>query len=302
MNLTELYDQAPLLVFCTATAFGLLIGSFLNVVIYRLPKMMELEWQAECDEYIRSKKPNADASRPSSSPPEVERFNLAFPNSCCPNCGTAIKPWQNIPVISYLVLGGKCASCKTKISIRYPIIEAVTGLLSLAVLMQFGATWQTAFGLVLIWSLIALTMIDIDHHLLPDVITLPLLWLGLLINSQGIFCTLEDAVYGAAGGYLFLWSVYWMFKLLTGKEGMGYGDFKLLGAFGAWLGWQYLGMILILSSLVGAVLGIAGILILGRDKAQPLPFGPYLAGAGLIALFWGDQILTHYLQFASPNS
>lgn len=288
-------------IYIGVAVLGLLVGSFLNVVIYRLPVMMERQWSEECDDFIRSTPQYSPLLPAANEEQKLARFNLAYPNSRCPGCGAAIRPWQNIPVISYVLLRGKCSNCQVKISVRYPIIEFVTGLLSVAVLWQFGATWQAALALPLVWSLIALTMIDIDHHLLPDIITLPLLWLGLLANTQELFCSLNDAVIGAAAGYLFLWCVYWAFKLLTGKEGMGYGDFKLLAAFGAWMGWQYLGLILILSSLVGAVLGVAGIILLGRDKARPLPFGPYLAGAGLIALFWGEPILTRYLQFANPS-
>lgn len=292
--------------YIVALVLGLLIGSFLNVVIYRLPKMMHIAWDAECKDYLSSKEASLKEGTETegkteefSSPSEV--FNLAVPNSTCPNCKSAIKPWQNIPVISYLFLKGSCANCKVAISPRYPIVEAVTGLLSLFVVYHFGASPQAYFGLILLWSLICLTMIDADHQLLPDSITLPLLWLGIIVNYMGTYASLEESVIGAIAGYLSLWSVYWGFKIATGKEGMGFGDFKLLAALGAWMGWQYLPLIIILSSFVGAVIGIGGILIMGRDKAKPMPFGPYLAIAGLIAFFWGDALIAKYLQFVNPT-
>lgn len=300
----ELYTAAPWFVFLCVGVLGLMVGSFLNVVIYRLPKMMELEWQKECQEYIASSPDLSEVKEASKSTPKpAEPFNLAVPRSACPKCGHKIASWENIPVVSYLFLRGRCSGCKAPISCRYPIIELATGLLGVAALWMFpGDLLQAGLAIALLWSLLCLTMIDIDHHLLPDAITLPLLWAGLLINSFGIFTDLKSALYGAAAGYLALWSVFWLFKLATGKEGMGYGDFKLLAALGAWFGWQYLGLMIILSAFVGSVLGIAAILIMGRDKAQPLPFGPYLAGAGVITLFWGETLLTSYLQFASPAS
>lgn len=268
-----------------ALVLGLAIGSFLNVVIVRLPKMMTNSWKADCCELLELE------------PPQQSTFNLLLPASECPSCGHQIRPWENIPVLSYLFLRGRCSACRSRISIRYPLIELATGILSVLVLLHFGWTAQGMLGLVLVWALIALTGIDIDTQLLPDKITLPLLWLGLLANSAGAFVSLEDAVYGAAAGYLLLWSVFWGFKLLTGKEGMGYGDFKLLAALGAWMGWQALPTIVLLSSFVGAVIGIAGILIQGRDRNVPIPFGPYLAIAGFITLLWGDNLLQMYLQF-----
>ncbi len=270
----------------TASAvLGLLVGSFLNVVIFRLPKMMQSTWKRDCCELLEIEH---------DTPP---RYNLVVPNSTCPHCGHKIKPWENIPVLSYLFLRGRCSNCSERISPRYPAVELASGLLCGFIAFQLGANIQMALVLVLTWCLIALTMIDIDHQLLPDNITLPLLWLGLLANSRGIFAPLEDAVLGAVAGYLVLWVVYWLFKLLTGKEGMGYGDFKLLAALGAWLGWQSLPVIIIMSSLVGAVIGIAGILIMGRDKNIPIPFGPYLAIAGWITLMWGDKITGMYFRF-----
>jgi len=266
--------------------FSLCIGSFLNVVAYRLPIMMRN--QAE-DDYLDLFEKN---------PTERAVFNLSAPHSACPKCKSPIKPWQNIPVISYLWLKGKCANCKTSISARYPIVELSTGLLGLLVAYQFGASWQTAALLVFTYFLVALTLIDMDEYLLPDSLTLPLIWIALIANSFALFTPLESAVYGAIAGYLSLWSIYWVFKLLTGKEGMGYGDFKLLAAIGALLGWQALPVVILLSSVVGAVVGILGIMIMGRDKNIPIPFGPYLAAAGFIAALWGNEITAAYFQFA----
>lgn len=291
--LQSIYSQAPILIWIGVVVLGLLIGSFLNVVIYRLPKMMHIGWRKDCEEFLENNKDNPDSYLK-----EGETFNIATPNSTCPKCGSAIKPWQNIPVISYVFLKGACANCKTRISLRYPIIEAIAGLLSAMVLLSFGISWAGVLGLIFVWSLICLTMIDIDHYLLPDSITLPLLWLGILANIFGVYTDLQSSVIGAMVGYLSLWSVYWLFKLTTGKEGMGYGDFKLLAALGAWMGWEYLLLIILLSSLVGAIIGIGGILILGRDKNKPLPFGPYLAIAGLVAFLWGEPLLNSYAQFA----
>ncbi len=267
---------------------GLLVGSFLNVVIYRLPVMMNRSWRKDCLEFLQL-------------PPDQENnepFNLSVPLSRCPQCASPIKPWQNIPVFSYLLLRGKCANCKHPISLRYPVIEAFTAITSIIVAWHFAYTPQAGFALLLTWALIALTFIDIDSQLLPDSITLPLLWLGLLLSLFGIFTDTHTSIIGAIAGYMILWSVYQLFKLLTGKEGMGYGDFKLLAVFGAWLGWQTLPMIIILSSLVGAVIGIGMIIFVKRDHATPIPFGPYLAAAGWIALLWGEPINQLYLDFA----
>ncbi len=263
---------------------GLLVGSFLNVVIHRLPKMMERDWLSQCAEFRQEPLP------------ESERITLAVPRSRCPQCGHMITALENIPVLSWLILGGKCSGCKATISIRYPIVEALTGLLSAFAALQFGVAWTTGAALLLIWSLIALTFIDVDTQLLPDSITLPLTWLGLLFNISGTFTDLQSAVVGAVAGYLSLWSVYWGFKLITGKEGMGYGDFKLLAALGAWLGWQLLPLTILLSSLVGAVVGIALIVLAKHGRNVPIPFGPYLAAAGLLALFWGKELTQTYLR------
>lgn len=291
MTFAEIYAVAPITVWVGVIALGLAVGSFLNVVIYRLPVMMQNEWRKECDEYLRDQGQVLTKQTKS-----AQKFNLAYPNSRCPKCGHSIKPWQNIPVVSYVLLKGACAKCKAKISPRYPIIEVSTALLGALIFWHFGASTQALLGFVFLWCLICLTMIDVDHYLLPDNITLPLMWLGIIANMFGTYATLENSVIGAIAGYLSLWTVYWGFKLATGKEGMGYGDFKLLAALGAWMGWQYLPLIILLSSAVGAVLGITAILLMGRDKAKPLPFGPYLAVAGFIAFIWGEELLQHYLQ------
>ena len=274
----------------TVGLVSLCVGSFLNVVIYRLPLMMQREWQSEC-RLLLGDELNTNQAKPKNT---SEPFNLVKPNSTCPKCKTAIKPWQNIPIISWLILKGKCASCSNPISIRYPAIEAITALLSLVVAYTFGATEQALLYIVITWALVALTFIDIDHMLLPDQLTLPLVWLALIAAVAGITITPSDAIMGAAFGYLSLWSVFWLFKLLTGKEGMGYGDFKLLALFGALLGWQSLLTIILLSSVVGAIIGIALLSIQGKDKATPIPFGPYLAIAGWITLLWGNQLQSAY--------
>ena len=278
--------------------FGLIFGSFFNVVIYRVPVMMQLEWLENCRDFIKEMfgtLPKELEQHPKDLPKPP--FNIAKPDSTCPKCGHQIRWYENIPIASYLALKGKCSNCSNPISMRYPIIELVTGILSCFAAYQLGFSWEAAAALVFTWVLICLTMIDFDHKLLPDQMTLPLLWLGLLLNINGMFASLTDAVIGAAIGYLCLWSLYWVFKLLTCKEGMGYGDFKLLAALGAWLGWQYLLLILVLSSMVGAVVGISLIIIKGRDKNIPIPFGPYLAAAGWIAFFWGETILKNYQSF-----
>ena len=263
---------------------GLLVGSFLNVVVHRLPKIMERDWDCQCAEL------HGEAA------PCHEPLSLARPRSHCPECGHAISALENIPVISWLALRGKCSACRKSISPRYPLVEALTGLLSAFAAAHFGGGWAAGGALLLIWSLIALTFIDFDTQLLPDSITLPLLWVGLLFNVFGTYTDLQSAVIGAMAGYLALWLVYWGFKLATGKEGMGYGDFKLLAALGAWMGWQILPLIILLSSLVGAVVGIALIIVARRGRNVPIPFGPYLAAAGLLALFFGPQLIQTYLR------
>ena len=267
----------------------MMVGSFLNVVIHRLPKMMEIGWRQQC----------AELSSADALPAPIKSYNLFVPRSACPHCNHPISAWENIPVVSYLLLRGKCRSCGAAISPRYPIIEAVSGILCAYAAWHFGFGWAAAGALLLIWALLALTAIDLDTQLLPDDITLPLLWGGLLFNLFGVYTDLHGAVLGAVIGYLALWSVYWAFKLTTGKEGMGYGDFKLLAALGAWLGWQMLPLIILLSSLVGALVGITMIVAFKHGRNIPIPFGPYLAGGGLIALFWGQALTHEYLQLIS---
>ena len=262
------------------TILGLVVGSFLNVVIYRLPKMMEAQWQRDYAQF------SGEVSEVS------EKLSLTFPGSRCPHCGAAIKATQNIPVISYLALGGKCASCKAPISVRYPVVEALTALLWVLCGLQFGVSNALAGAMLLTSVLVVLTAIDLDHQLLPDSLTLPLVWIGLLLNTDNTFVSLESAVLGAVFGYLCLWSVFWLFKIVTGKEGMGHGDFKLLAALGAWFGLAALPTIVLLSSVVGAVLGVALIATGKRDRETPMPFGPFLAGAGLIHLFYPNVLLT----------
>jgi len=269
-------------IFCGV--LGLLVGSFLNVVVHRLPKMMDNDWRNQCAELHGQETPDS------------ETLSLSSPRSRCPECGHPITALENIPVISWLALRGKCSACRTPISPRYPIVEALTSVLSALAAVHFGFGWPAAGALLLIWGLVALTFIDYDTQLLPDSITLPLLWLGLLFNLFGTYTDLQSAVIGAMAGYLSLWSVYWGFKLITGKEGMGYGDFKLLAALGAWLGWQILPLTILLSSLVGALLGIALIVLAKRGRNVPIPFGPYLATAGLIAFFWGKELTQTYLR------
>ncbi|QGZ71425.1 prepilin peptidase [Aeromonas hydrophila] len=283
--ITDVFHSLPWLYFSLVFLFSLMIGSFLNVVIHRLPIMLEREWQAEYLGYFN----------PETQPQQEERYNLMVPRSACPHCGHAITAIENIPLLSWLWLKGRCRECQAPISARYPLVELLTALLSLVVAVTFPPGWGLLAALLLTWVLVALTFIDLDKMLLPDQLTLPLLWGGLLFNLAGGFVPLADAVIGAMAGYLVLWSLYWAFKLLTGKEGMGYGDFKLLAALGAWLGWQALPIVLLLSSLVGAFIGIGLILLRNHHQNKPIPFGPYLAIAGWIALLWGDTITRWYL-------
>ena len=294
MEIFDLLSASPGFLLTVCIILGLLVGSFLNVIVYRLPIMLQRDWRAQCCDYLEIENPTPDNNESSA---KFEVFNLQKPDSHCPLCNHKIRAWENVPVLSYLFLGGKCSSCKTKISIRYPAVELVSGVLSGLVAIYFGATWLTLALLFFTWSLIALTLIDFDHQLIPDNITLPLIWLGLLVNTLdlGFGVTLRDAVIGAIAGYLVLWAFYWAFKLATGKEGMGYGDFKLLSALGAWMGWQSLLPTIILSSLVGAVIGIGMIALRGRDKSAPMPFGPFLAGAGFIMIIWGPQLSAFYM-------
>lgn len=292
MELVNLLQHSPGFLVSAVFVVGLMVGSFLNVVIYRLPVMMERDWKAQCREFTGEQ----------AGPEEEPRLDLAVPRSRCPHCGHAIPAHQNIPVLSYLWLRGRCASCQNPIGLRYPLIELLTALLSAVIAWHFGFSWQTGAALLLTWALIALSMIDVDHQLLPDSITLPFLWLGLILSLFPVFADMRSSLIGAVAGYLSLWTVYQLFRLLTGKEGMGFGDFKLLALLGAWLGWQSLPIIVLLSSAVGAVLGVTMIAIQGRDRHQPIPFGPYLAIAGWITLLWGEQISSSYLRWSGMVS
>jgi leader peptidase (prepilin peptidase)/N-methyltransferase len=295
----ELMADSPAFFMGFVFIISLMVGSFLNVVIYRLPVMMERAWKADIDEYTASQTqaPPATDNLPTS---KKAPFNLVKPDSTCPKCQHKIRVWENIPLISWLLLKGKCSQCKNPISARYPLVELTTGLLSTWVAWHFGFGLAGFMAVVAIWLLIAMTFIDLDSMLLPDQLTLSLLWLGLLISIESPFVSSQDALIGAAVGYLSLWSLYWAFKLLTGKEGMGYGDFKLLAAIGAWVGWQHLLVVILLSSFVGAIVGVSLLTIQGKDKSQPIPFGPYLAAAGFLTLLYGDWIVTQYWQWMLP--
>lgn len=288
-ELVTIIHAYPNLVYSAAFLLGLILGSFLNVVIYRLPIMMENRWREQCDE-LSGKEPQDT---------EKERFDLIVPRSRCKECGVMIRAWQNIPIVSYVLLRGRCANCGNRISIQYPLIELTTGILSCCVVIHFGFSYGALAALSLTWALIALSAIDFKHCYLPDDITLPFLWLGLLLSLPGLFTSPSNSITGAAAGYLILWLVYWLFKKITGKEGMGYGDFKLLAMLGAWMGWQALPAIILLSSLVGAVVGISLVLFVGHDRRVPIPFGPYLAAAGWIYLLYGESITGAYLRWIS---
>lgn len=293
METIAILSANPVILIAICVALGLLVGSFLNVVAYRVPIMLQREWQQQCCEYLEIENTTPDSNESSA---KFAVFNLMKPDSHCPQCNHKIKSWENIPVLSYLFLRGKCSSCKNKISFRYPSVEFLTGVLSGLVAASFGTTSLTLVLLAFTWALIALTLIDFDQQLLPDNITLPLLWSGLLVSTMdlGFGVSVRDSVIGAIAGYLVLWAFYWAFKLATGKEGMGYGDFKLLAALGAWMGWQSLLPIVIISSMVGAVIGLLMIVLLGRDRSVPMSFGPCLAGAGFVMLIWGPQITSFY--------
>ncbi len=279
----SLLQTQPHFLQAVCLGIGLIVGSFLNVVIHRLPKMMEREWQASCLDLHGE------------SAPAQPKYNLVVPRSACPHCGHQITAFENIPVISYLLLRGRCKACKSGISLRYPLVELLTGGLAFSVAVQYGYSVLTLCALVFVFALVALTFIDFDTQLLPDDITLPLLWLGLLVNIKYGFTDLNSAVIGAMAGYLVLWTVYWLFKLVTGKEGMGYGDFKLLAAIGAWFGWQLLPAVILLSSVVGSVIGIGLILLKGKTRQTAIPFGPFLALGGIAALFYGQALAAYYL-------
>ena len=292
----ELFSSSPLIFVGVVSFLSLLIGSFLNVVIYRLPIMMEREWRAQCAELAETEAADVPAGR----------FNLVFPSSHCTSCGAQITAMQNVPVLSYLILRGKCGSCGSSISRRYPIVEALTAMLTAIVAWRFGFGWEAALTILLTWALIAISVIDIDHQIIPDLISLPFVWIGLtlslfhpMVGAEVLFIDAKTAIVGALAGYLSLWSIYQLFRLMTGKEGMGYGDFKLLAVLGAWLGWQMLPLIILLSAVVGAAIGIAMIVVRRHDRNIPIPFGPYLAAAGWIAMLWGPQIVATYLDYMS---
>ena len=285
MTLLEVIQSNNSLLFFVCFTVGLFVGSFLNVVVYRLPLMMEKNWRSECREFLELESEDTTEQKP---------FNLMVPRSSCPSCGEMISAWRNIPVISWVLLRGKCGNCKNPISAQYPIVELLTAFMSLAIAMKFGASLQTVFALLFTWSLISLALIDFHTTLLPDTITLPLMWLGLVISLSPVFVDAHHAIIGAAAGYMSLWLVFQTFKLITGKEGMGFGDFKLLAAMGAWLGWMKLPLIILLSSLTGAVIGIMLMVAFKHKRDKPIPFGPYLAIAGWIALMWGDQLVAFY--------
>lgn len=289
----ELFAESAPLFIAVVFAFCLIIGSFLNVVIYRLPIMMERDWRAQCEEIAKT---------PAEQEMPTERFDLIVPRSRCPSCGQLIKSWQNIPVVSYLLLGGRCSNCKESISARYPVIEMMTAILAALCAWRFGVGPEAVMAIVLTLALIPVAMIDADTQLIPDSIVLPLMWIGLAMSlyhpvagAETLFISPRDAIVGAMAGYLSLWSIYWLFRLVTGKEGMGYGDFKLLAALGAWLGWQHLHIIILMSAVVGAIVGISMMAFRKHERSVPIPFGPYLAAAGWITMMWGSDIWNLYL-------
>lgn len=288
MWMVSTLQSNPVLLYAAAVLFGLVVGSFLNVVIVRLPGMLERSWKRQCRELLELENGPADGAD----------FNLLRPGSHCPHCGNPVKPVHNIPVLSYLWLGGRCGRCRARISLRYPVIELLAAVLAVIAMGKYGLSWQLAGALALSWSFLAMSAIDIEHQLLPDNIVLPLMWAGLAANSFGLYTHLHSALYGALAGYLSLWLVFQLFRLLTGKDGMGYGDFKLFACIGAWLGWQSLPLVILLAAVCGAVVGIAMILVKGQDRSQPIPFGPFLCAAGFVAMMWGPRITSAYLQFA----
>ncbi len=293
MTYTDLLQHNPVLYLSLIFIFGLLVGSFLNVIIYRLPLILKRQWKADCVSFLAQENEPAPDTTTSIEQP----FNLIVPRSRCPHCGHLIAALENIPILSFLFLGGRCRECKTPISIRYPLVEFLSATLAVIVAWKFGFSFQSAMAILLTWSLICLSFIDYDHQYLPDNITLPFLWLGLFLNLNNLYVNLSSAVLGAIVGYLLLWSVYQVFRLVTGKEGMGYGDFKLLAMLGAWLGWQALPAIILISTLVGSVIGVSLILFKRHDRNHPIPFGPYLAIAGWIVLLWGNEINNAYLNW-----
>ena len=288
MSFIELLQESPAFFISFCSVLGLIAGSFLNVVIHRLPRMLEREWREQCAQL--------DGEIPASTWPEGPVYNLMTPRSSCPDCGHGISALENIPLISYMALRGRCSRCHAFISIRYPIVEGLTGFLSGFIAWHFGYGAAAFTALIFTWAMVALTCIDLDTQLLPDDITIPLIWGGLLVNLDAVFTDIHSAVLGTVAGYLALWCVYWGYRLVTHREGMGYGDFKLLAAIGSWLGWQMLPLVILFSSIVGAVIGVGQMLSKKRGRHVPIPFGPYLAGGGLLAMFWGSEINRAYLE------
>lgn len=288
LDALQIFTTETWLLYIATALFSLCMGSFLNVVIYRIPLILDRDWRTQCHDYLELDLPPAKKGQ--------EKLSLAYPGSSCPHCGHKITALENIPVLSYLVLKGKCSSCKTGISIRYPLVEILTALLSVTVIMKYGISYQALAALIFTWTLIALAFIDYDKQLLPDNLTLPLLWLGLVVSTFDLFTDTTSSIVGAASGYMVLWLVFQSFKMITGKEGMGFGDFKLLAALGAWTGWSLLPQVILISSVVGSITGILMVITGLTKKQQPIPFGPYLAMAGWIALLWGNDINSYYLQ------
>ncbi|MBI2791739.1 MAG: prepilin peptidase [Gammaproteobacteria bacterium] len=289
MTWIELFTHSQAVYLTCIGVLGLIIGSFLNVVIWRLPLMLHREWTEQCYAYLQENI-KSFPSEEDLKPADLEPFNLVTPRSQCPSCKRPIGIFENIPLLSFIFLKGKCHSCGSSISLRYPLIEVFCAILSIIIAYYFGFTWKCLASLILTWALIALTVIDIEHQLLPDDITLAMLWLGLLVNIQHLFVSINDAIIGVIAGYLFLWTIYWIFKLITHKEGMGYGDFKLLAMLGAWLGWQALPTIVLISSFVGTIVGVTLIVLKRHSRENPIPFGPFLAIAGWVSLIWGDKL------------
>ena len=289
-QILTVFEAVPSFFYLCVILLSLMVGSFLNVVVYRLPKMLEREWYSECREFLGDEVKNIPVK-------DLPEMTLSKPDSTCPKCGHKIRFYENVPVLSWLFLKGKCSQCKNAISMRYPLVEMTTSLLSVVIAVIYGPTLSTLLLIILTWGLIALTLIDVDHMLLPDQIVMPLLWFGLLININGTFVPLSDAVIGAAVGYMSLFSVFWLFKLVTGKEGMGFGDFKLFALFGAWIGWQLLPLLILMASLVGAIVGISLMVFKNHQRDQAIPFGPYIAIAGWITILWGEGIWAWYLGF-----
>jgi leader peptidase (prepilin peptidase)/N-methyltransferase len=284
-----LAENTPLLC-AIGLLLGLIFGSFLNVVIYRLPLMLQFQWRSECAEFLSDEGSDAASSSLGQDTSESDEISLLTPASCCPHCRAPIKPWHNIPLLGYLILGGKCASCKHRISLRYPFIELATGLITALLLFLFGLNQAVLFAIALSYALIVLVIIDLDHKLLPDAVTLPLLWLGIIANSFGLFADLQSAVWGAILGYGVLWTIFQLFKAVTGKEGMGYGDFKLLAAIGAWFGWQFLPLALLIAAVAGLLISVPMLLVAGRDRHVAFAFGPYLALAAWVLLLWREPL------------